>query len=220
MEWNGTDAERMEHVVPWNGTGMELSWHGMEWNGTGQPMEWNGMELIWMEWNWNFPFHGTAHPCVEKLLTATQFKRALRKGNQVFFVQVNEKLNEDADFDAKISNQKPEIQEIIRRNKKLFPSELPGLPPKRAIDHPIETTSAPTSTRPYRLSPLEENELKTQVAELVEERDHSAKQFTMGRWSSVCQEEGWLPEDVHRLPSPEFKNGEGPLPFTRHPRHP
>ena len=65
MEWNGMelDAERMEHVVPWNGTGMELSWHGMEWNGTGQPMEWNGMELIWMEWNWNFPFHGTAHPC-------------------------------------------------------------------------------------------------------------------------------------------------------------
>ena len=52
----------------------------------------------------------------------------------------------------------------------VFPDDLPGLPPEREIDFPIDLVSgtAPISLPPYRMAPIELKELKTQLQELVD----------------------------------------------------
>ena len=51
----------------------------------------------------------------------------------------------------------------------VFPDDLPGLPPEREIDFPIDLVpgTAPISLSPYRMAPSELKELKTQLQELV-----------------------------------------------------
>ena len=52
----------------------------------------------------------------------------------------------------------------------VFPDNLPGLPPEREIDFPIDLVpgTAPISLPPYRMAPTELKELKTQLQELVD----------------------------------------------------
>jgi len=52
----------------------------------------------------------------------------------------------------------------------VFPEELPGLPPDREVEFAIELIlgTAPISRRPYRMSPNELAELKTQLKELLD----------------------------------------------------
>jgi hypothetical protein len=52
----------------------------------------------------------------------------------------------------------------------VFPDELPGLPPDRDVEFAIELvpSTAPISRRPYRMSPNELAELKTQLNELLD----------------------------------------------------
>ena len=47
----------------------------------------------------------------------------------------------------------------------IFPDELPGMPPDRAVEFAIEMQSgtAPISRRPYRMPPNELAELKKQL---------------------------------------------------------
>ncbi|KAL4340238.1 hypothetical protein GQ457_08G028370 [Hibiscus cannabinus] len=53
---------------------------------------------------------------------------------------------------------------------RVFPEELPGLPPDREVEFVIEThaDSAPVSISPYRVAPKELKELKTQLQELLD----------------------------------------------------
>ena len=65
----------------------------------------------------------------------------------------------------------PEIQELNEEFKFLFPEKLPaGLPPERETDHRIDLKpeSKTPAQRIYRLSPLEDKELQTQLKELQE----------------------------------------------------
>ena len=50
----------------------------------------------------------------------------------------------------------------------VFPEELPGMPPDRAVEFVIELVPgvAPISKRPYRMPPEELVELKKQIDEL------------------------------------------------------
>ena len=52
----------------------------------------------------------------------------------------------------------------------VFPKELPGLPPDREIEFTIEMAPgvAPVSIPPYRMAPLELQELKKQLQELLD----------------------------------------------------
>ena len=52
----------------------------------------------------------------------------------------------------------------------MCPDDLPGLPPEREIDFPIDLVlgTAPISLPPYRMAPAELKELKTQLQELVD----------------------------------------------------
>ena len=52
----------------------------------------------------------------------------------------------------------------------VFPEELPGLPPDRETEFTIEVMLgvAPISIPPYRMAPLELQELKKQLQELLD----------------------------------------------------
>ncbi|XP_052490820.1 uncharacterized protein LOC128043056 [Gossypium raimondii] len=52
----------------------------------------------------------------------------------------------------------------------VFPEELPGLPPDREVEFPIEVYpgTAPISIPPYRMSPTELKELKVQLQDLLD----------------------------------------------------
>jgi hypothetical protein len=52
----------------------------------------------------------------------------------------------------------------------VFPDELPGMPPDRDIEFPIELQpgTVPISKRPYRMPPAELAELKKQLQELLD----------------------------------------------------
>ena len=55
-----------------------------------------------------------------------------------------------------------EDYQVLQEFKDVFPDEIPGLPPKRDIDFPIELVSGatPVSKTPYRMSTHEMLELK------------------------------------------------------------
>ena len=59
---------------------------------------------------------------------------------------------------------------VVSEYPDVFPEELPGLPPEREIDFPIELVpgTAPISRAPYRMSASELAELKKQLAELLD----------------------------------------------------
>ncbi|KAK4383425.1 Retrovirus-related Pol polyprotein from transposon.6 [Sesamum angolense] len=66
----------------------------------------------------------------------------------------------------------PTLEEIpvLRDFPEVFPDDLPGLPPHREVDFTIETLPgvAPISIAPYRMTPVELQELKKQLEELLE----------------------------------------------------
>jgi hypothetical protein len=53
---------------------------------------------------------------------------------------------------------------VIREYPDIFPDELPGMPPERAIEFKIELQpgTAPVAKAPYKMSPVEMKELKVQ----------------------------------------------------------
>ena len=59
---------------------------------------------------------------------------------------------------------------VMRDFLDVFPDDLPGLPSEREIDFPIDLVpgTAPISLPPYRMTPAELKELKTQLQELVD----------------------------------------------------
>ena len=59
---------------------------------------------------------------------------------------------------------------VVRDFLDVFPDDLPGLPPEREIDFPIDLVpgTTPISLPPYRMAPAELKELKTQLQELVD----------------------------------------------------
>ena len=65
-----------------------------------------------------------------------------------------------------------QLKEVLEEYKDVFPDKLPyGPPPRRIIDHEIETTPGvtPPHKSPYRLSVAEQDELKRQIDVLLEQ---------------------------------------------------
>ena len=59
---------------------------------------------------------------------------------------------------------------VVREFADVFPEEIPGLPPNRDVEFTIdlEPGTAPISKAPYRMAPVEMQELKKQLEELLE----------------------------------------------------
>jgi hypothetical protein len=59
---------------------------------------------------------------------------------------------------------------VVREFSDMFPDDLPGMPPERAIEFKIEIQpgTAPIAKAPYKMSPMKMNELKIQMQGLLD----------------------------------------------------
>jgi hypothetical protein len=59
---------------------------------------------------------------------------------------------------------------VIREYPNVFPDELPGMPPERAIEFKIklQSSTAPVAKAPYKMLPVEMKELKVQLQGLLD----------------------------------------------------
>ena len=59
---------------------------------------------------------------------------------------------------------------VVNEYLDVFPEELPGLPPERELEFSIDLLpgTAPISKAPYRMAPVELQELKVQLKEMLD----------------------------------------------------
>ena len=101
------------------------------------------------------------------LLDYRDLKKSLQKNENKHFIAVVNNVENNQSL-----HRLPEgIDKLINKFSDIFPEELPAkLPPKRNIEHGIdlETGSTPPSRPPYRLSFVEQDELKKQLRNLLD----------------------------------------------------
>jgi hypothetical protein len=111
------------------------------------------------------------------MLSVMQVKRALRKGDQVMMVQLS-KLELDFQMPA---DQK--LADLLKEYEDVFKLELPrGLPLERNVGHsiPVEPGAPPPFRSTYRLSPVEQAEVKSKLTDLLEKRSVEPSTFPYG----------------------------------------
>ncbi|GJX06579.1 putative reverse transcriptase domain-containing protein, partial [Tanacetum coccineum] len=99
------------------------------------------------------------------IISCTKPHKYIQKGCQVYLAQVTSKKAEDKSKEKRL-----EDVPIIWEFPKVFPDDLPGLPPARQVEFQIELvpSAAPVALTPYRLAPAEMQELSTQLQELCD----------------------------------------------------
>ncbi|GJR66768.1 putative reverse transcriptase domain-containing protein [Tanacetum coccineum] len=109
--------------------------------------------IIGMDW---LSQYDAAILCGEK-----KARKYIEKGCELFLAQVTEQESKEKQL---------EDVPVIRDFPKVFPKELPGLPPPRQVEFRIDLIlgAAPVACMPYRLSPSEMKELSKQLQELSE----------------------------------------------------
>ncbi|GJY29654.1 putative reverse transcriptase domain-containing protein [Tanacetum coccineum] len=73
-------------------------------------------------------------------------------------------------MEKKSDDKRLEDISVVREFQKVFPKNLPGLPPVRQVEFQIDLIprAAPVARAPYRLAPLEMQELSDQLQELAD----------------------------------------------------
>ncbi|GJY01083.1 putative reverse transcriptase domain-containing protein [Tanacetum coccineum] len=96
-----------------------------------------------------------------KVISCIKARKYIERGSQLFLAQVTKK---------EPSKTQLQYVPVIRNFPKVFPDELPGLPPPRQVEFRIELMpgAAPVARAPYRLAPSELKELSDQLKELLE----------------------------------------------------
>ena len=63
-----------------------------------------------------------------------------------------------------------DLPRVVCKCEDVFPDELPGLPPQRVVDFSIELHSgtSPISMTPHKMAPVELQELRVQLQELLD----------------------------------------------------
>jgi hypothetical protein len=106
---------------------------------------------------------GIPKPVSVRQVSVMQLKKCIRKGCQVYAIQVTNLLEKE---------DKPKLEDfvVLREFRDMFVDEIPELPPRREIDFSIDLlpSSAPISKAPYRMSLPELTELKIQLQELLD----------------------------------------------------
>ncbi|GJW40378.1 putative reverse transcriptase domain-containing protein [Tanacetum coccineum] len=97
------------------------------------------------------------------IISCTKTQKYIQKGCQVYLAQVTSKKTEDKSEEKRL-----EDVPIVREFPKVFPEDLPGLPPARQVEFQIDLnpSAAPIARAPYRLALAEMQELSTQLQEL------------------------------------------------------
>ncbi|GJY64740.1 hypothetical protein Tco_0466200 [Tanacetum coccineum] len=120
------------------------------------------------------------------IISCTKTHKYLKKGCHVFLAHITKNKTKDKSEEKRLKD-----VPIVRDFPEVFPKDLPGLPPTRQVEfqNNLVLGVAPVARAPYRLAPSEMKELSDQLQELSDK----------GSSNFVCQEEGWILQDVHRL---------------------
>nr|GEU87589.1 hypothetical protein [Tanacetum cinerariifolium] len=94
------------------------------------------------------------------VISSTKTHKYIEKGCQVYLAQVTSKKTKDRSEEKRL-----EDVLIIQEFPKVFPEDLPRLPPTRQVEFQIDLVFgvAPVTRAPYRLAPAEMQELSTQL---------------------------------------------------------
>ncbi|GJR71242.1 putative reverse transcriptase domain-containing protein [Tanacetum coccineum] len=97
-----------------------------------------------------------------EVISSIRTQKYIDQGCQVFLIQM---MKEEK---TEISERRIEDVPVVRDFPKVFPEDLPGLPPTRQVEFHIELIpgAAPVARAPYRLAPAEMKELAEQLKEL------------------------------------------------------
>ena len=108
-----------------------------------------------------FTIEGIQNACKTSILSALKASRLLRQGYQRFIATV---LRKD-EIGTKIEN-----ISVVKECLDVFPEDLSGLPPDREVKFTIDVLPGivPISKAPYQMTPVEINELKIQLQELLD----------------------------------------------------
>ncbi|GJT41243.1 putative reverse transcriptase domain-containing protein [Tanacetum coccineum] len=112
-------------------------------------------------------FHGdgsnNGHESRLNIISCTKTQKYLLKGCPIFLAHVTTKKAEDKSKEKRLDDV-PIVQDFL----KVFPEDLPGIPPTRQVEFQIDLIpgAAPVARAPYRLAPSEMKELSDQLKEL------------------------------------------------------
>ncbi|GJY35286.1 hypothetical protein Tco_0420664 [Tanacetum coccineum] len=97
------------------------------------------------------------------IISCTKTQKYIKRGYLIFLAQVTKKETEDKSEEKRL-----EDVQTIRDFSKVFPEDLPGLPPTPQVEFQIDLvpSAAPVARAPYRLAPTKLQELSTQLQEL------------------------------------------------------
>nr|GEY98701.1 putative reverse transcriptase domain-containing protein [Tanacetum cinerariifolium] len=97
------------------------------------------------------------------IISCTKTQKYIQKGCQVYLAQVTSKKAKDKSEEKQL-----EDVPIVREFPKVFPEDMPGLPPIRQVGFKIDLVpgATPVARAPYRLVPAEMQELSPQLQEL------------------------------------------------------
>ncbi|GJX88639.1 putative reverse transcriptase domain-containing protein [Tanacetum coccineum] len=177
--------------------GCTLGLLGHPFNINLMPVELNSFDvIIGMDWLAN---HHAVIVCDENIVR-------IPYGDEVLIVQVTEKEIEDKAEEKRLEDV-PTVWDFL----KVFPEDLPGLPPTRQVEFQIDLVpgAAPVTRTLYRLAPLELQELSTQLQELS---DKGFIRPSSSPWGApvlfVKKKDGyfWMCIDYHELNKLTVKN--------------
>ena len=105
--------------------------------------------------------HGEKNGTPLSIISCMKAHKFLRKGHTAILALISEKPSEEKQL---------EDIPIVRDFSEVFPEDLPGLPPPRQVEFRIDLTpgAAPIAWAPYRLAPLEKQEISNQLQELLD----------------------------------------------------
>ncbi|XP_074356031.1 uncharacterized protein LOC141695701 [Apium graveolens] len=108
-----------------------------------------------------FVFQGFKPSGCGKFISAIKAKKMIAHGCEGFLAHVID-----------TSKVQPDLEDVlvVREFSDVFPDDLEGLPPKREVEFSIDLLpdAQPISKAPYRMAPLELQELKEQLEELLD----------------------------------------------------
>jgi hypothetical protein len=127
-----------------------------------------------------------------------------KKGYPVYVVALKAIEDEDSQPPPGVPPLPAGWAQLIKEYADDFPHDHPVLPPDRAVQLEInlEPGAQPASKQQYILSPAEVDELKTQLAALLEK---GLIRPSTSPWGArpLCSEVTWRSEDVFRLQGPQ-----------------
>ncbi|GJW89750.1 hypothetical protein Tco_0167303, partial [Tanacetum coccineum] len=112
-------------------------------------------------------FHGdgsnNGHESRLNIISCTKTQKYLLEGCSIFLAQVTMKKAEDKSKEKQLE-EVPVVQDF----PKVFPEDLPGIPPPRQVEFQIDLIpgAVPVARAPYQLAPSEMKELSNQLKEL------------------------------------------------------